>query len=70
MYFALAGMMNKLQYLHYGLSLVLILIGLKMLASRYVTVPTEWALAIVLLVLGVSIVASLLQRQTNQPTRP
>jgi tellurite resistance protein TerC len=70
MYFALAGMMNKLQYLHYGLSLVLILIGLKMLASRYVTIPTEWALAIVLLILGVSIVASLLQRQKNQPTRP
>jgi predicted tellurium resistance membrane protein TerC len=58
-------MMNKLQYLHYGLSLVLILIGLKMLASRYVTIPTEWALAIVLLILGVSIVASLLQRQKN-----
>jgi tellurite resistance protein TerC len=60
MYFALAGMMNKLHYLHYGLSVVLILIGLKMLASHYVAIPTEWALAIVLLVLGVSILASLL----------
>lgn len=66
MYFALAGMMNKLHYLHYGLSMVLILIGLKMLVSHYVIIPTEWALAIVLLILGVSILASLLQPQ-KQP---
>ncbi len=61
MYFALAGMMDLFHYLHYGLSLVLIFVGLKMLASHYVTIPTEWALAIVLFVLGASILASLLQ---------
>jgi len=65
MYFALAGMMDRLHYLHYGLSVVLIVIGLKMLGSHYVYIPTEWALAMVLLVLGVSIVASLLQPQKN-----
>jgi tellurite resistance protein TerC len=58
MYFALAGMIDRFRYLHYGLSLVLVLIGLKMLASHYVTIPTEWALAIVLAVLGISILAS------------
>jgi tellurite resistance protein TerC len=66
MYFALAGMMQVLHYLHYGLSVVLIIIGLKMLASHYVTIPTEWALAIVLVVLGVSILISLLHPQ-EQP---
>ena len=35
MYFALAGMMEIFEYLHYGLSLVLILFGSKMLASHY-----------------------------------
>jgi tellurite resistance protein TerC len=60
MYFALAGMMDLFHYLHYGLSVVLVFIGLKMLASRYVNIPTEWALAIVLLVLAGSILASLL----------
>ncbi|MGA7078493.1 MAG: TerC family protein [Terriglobales bacterium] len=70
MYFALAGMMNKLHYLHYGLSLVLIFIGLKMLGSHYVTIPTEWALVIVLVVLGVSILASLLHPRRSQPSRP
>ncbi len=59
MYFALAGMMDLFHYLHYGLSVVLVFIGLKMLASHYVFIPTEWALAIVLFVLGASILASL-----------
>ncbi len=59
MYFALAGMMDRLRYLHYGLSVVLIFTGLKMLGSHYVYIPTGWALASVLFVLGASIVASL-----------
>src|ERR1700674_903866 len=63
MYFALAGMMDLFHYLHYGLSVVLIFIGLKMLGSHYVNIPTGWALAIVLLVLGASIVASLVNPQ-------
>jgi tellurite resistance protein TerC len=63
MYFALAGMMDLFHYLHYGLSVVLILIGLKMLGSHYVNIPTEWALTTVLVVLGVSILASLLNPQ-------
>ena len=55
LYFALAHMMKRFQYLHYGLSVVLILIGLKMIGSHYVTVPTEWTLVAVLLVLAVSV---------------
>ncbi len=58
MYFALAGMIDKFHYLHYGLSLVLIFVGLKMIGQHYVDLPTEWALAIVLVVLGTSILAS------------
>ncbi len=63
MYFALAGMMDLFHYLHYGLSVVLIFVGLKMLGSHYVNLPTGWALAIVLFVLGASILASLLDRR-------
>ncbi|HUK30685.1 MAG TPA: hypothetical protein VLV89_06195, partial [Candidatus Acidoferrum sp.] len=61
MYFALHGMLEKFHYLHYGLSAVLILIGIKMIAAHYVTIPTEWALVSVLAVLGSSIVASLVK---------
>lgn len=59
MYFAVAGMMDLFEYLHYGLSVVLILIGGKMLASHYVDVPTHIALGTVVLVLAISVLASL-----------
>lgn len=63
MYFALAGMIDLFHYLHYGLSAVLIFIGVKMLAAHYVTIPTEWALGVVVVVLGASILMSLLHPQ-------
>ncbi len=66
MYFALAGMMDLFHYLHYGLSVVLIFVGLKMLGSHYVYIPTEWVLAIVLFVLAASILASLVNPQKKQ----
>ena len=59
MYFALAGMMEMFDYLHYGLSLVLIFVGAKMLVSHYYHIPTELALGVVVAVLGISVVASL-----------
>jgi tellurite resistance protein TerC len=59
MYFALAGMMELFHFLHYGLALVLMFVGGKMLASHYVTIPTHWALAIVGGVLLSSVLASL-----------
>ena len=59
MYFAVAGMMDLFEYLHYGLSAVLILIGAKMLTSHYYTVPTHVALGVVAGVLLVSVIASL-----------
>jgi len=63
MYFALAGMMEVFRYLHYGISVVLIFIGAKMLASHYVEIPTVWALASVVLLLAASILASLVHPQ-------
>ena len=59
MYFALAGMMEVFHYLHYGLSVVLIFIGAKMLVSHYYQIPTALALGVVAGVLGISVAASL-----------
>src|SRR5215813_9366400 len=61
MYFALAGMMELFHYLHYGLSLVLIFVGSKMLVAHYWEVPTELALGVVVLILASSVVASVLK---------
>ena len=66
MYFALAGLMELFHYLHYGISVVLILVGAKMLVSHYYKIPTEWALGMIVLVLATSIVASVLHPQRAQ----
>jgi tellurite resistance protein TerC len=58
MYFAVAGAMDLFEYLHYGLSAVLVLIGAKMLTSHYYKVPTAVALGTVAGVIAVSVVAS------------
>jgi tellurite resistance protein TerC len=59
MYFALAGMMEMFRYLHYGLSVVLMFVGAKMLLSHYFDIPTHLALAAVAGVLIISVVASM-----------
>jgi tellurite resistance protein TerC len=60
MYFVLARMMTKFHYLHYGISVVLILVGAKMMISHHVKIPTVWTLGTVIFVLATSIVASML----------
>jgi tellurite resistance protein TerC len=61
MYFALAGMMEMFRYLHYGLSIVLIFVGAKMLLSHYLEIPTVVALGSVAGVLLISVLASLVR---------
>ncbi len=58
-YFALSGMIEMFHFLHYGLALILVFIGVKMLASRYVDVPIAVALGVVVGVLTASIGLSL-----------
>ena len=58
MYFAVSGLMKLFRFLHYGLALVLILVGLKMLAADYYRVPIAATLGVVAGVLLVSILTS------------
>ena len=60
LYFALAGMIEAFHVLHYGLSVILIFIGVKMLASNYVEIPIGVALGIVAGVLALSVVLSMM----------
>ena len=66
LYFALAGMIEVFHFLHYGLSLILIFIGVKMLASSYVEIPIGVALGVVAGVLLISIFLSLLFPKKKQ----
>ena len=60
MYFAVAGLMKVFRFLHYGLSVILILVGVKMLLSDYFQIPILVTLGVVAAVLLVSIVLSVL----------
>jgi tellurite resistance protein TerC len=69
LFFALSGMIETFHFLHYGLSVILIFIGLKMMVSDYVQIPTVAALAAVAGVLLVSIVLSLVFPKEKQASR-
>jgi tellurite resistance protein TerC len=64
LYFALAGMIEMFHFLHYGLSLILIFIGVKMLTSSYLEVPIHIALGVVAGVLAVSVALSVIFPKT------
>jgi tellurite resistance protein TerC len=60
MYFALSGLMRTFRFLHIGLVIVLILIGLKMIVADYLQVPTPAMLAIIAVVLVASLLGPIL----------
>lgn len=63
LFFVLSGMMREFHHLKTGLSLVLMFIGTKMLLAHYVHIPSMLALAVTALLIGGSVVASLLTRE-------
>jgi tellurite resistance protein TerC len=58
LYFALAGMMHRFHYLAYGLAVILVFVGSKMLLSNVVKIPIHLALCVVLGTLALSVVLS------------
>ncbi len=60
LFFAVSGLMKAFRFLHTGLALILVLVGLKMIAADYSKVPTLAMLGVVAVILTVSIVASIL----------
>ena len=63
LYFVIAELMRLFHHLHYGLSLILVLIGVKMLIASFFHVPTAIALGAILLILALSVVASIIWPQ-------
>lgn len=68
LYFAIAQLMKMFHHLHYGLSLILVLIGIKMLVAHFLHVPTAIALGAILLILSLSVVASIIWPQKLEET--
>lgn len=68
LYFLLAGVVDKFHYLKLGLAIVLGFVGVKMvvesgstyLMDHAIHVPIQWSLAVIFVVLGASVAASLM----------
>jgi tellurite resistance protein TerC len=64
LYFALVGVIHRFHYLKYGLSLVLVFVGVKMLVNAYIGakfIPTELALLITAVLIGGSMLISIVR---------
>jgi len=63
LYFAVAGIMGLFHHLHYGLSAVLVFVGIKMLVTDIYKIPVSMALSVVAGILFISVIASIIDRK-------
>jgi tellurite resistance protein TerC len=72
LYFVLAGVATRFVYLQPGLAMVLLFVGAKMVASPFVKIPVLVSLMVVSVLLGGSIVASLIKDRSRRklPSTP
>lgn len=69
LYFLLAGGIERFAYQKVGLSLILVFVGLKLLASDLYHVPTLASLGIIVGILAASMAASLVRRRPDADQR-
>lgn len=65
LYFALAGIVHRFWMLSYGLAVVLVFVGLKMMISDWYKIPIELSLVFIAAVITASIVLSLKMKQPS-----
>jgi TerC family integral membrane protein len=63
LYFALSGIVEIFTYLKYGVAIILFYVGIKMLASEIIEIPTLLSLGIISFLLVGSILLSLIRRR-------
>jgi tellurite resistance protein TerC len=67
-YFALASLLDRFRYLHYGLGAMLAFVALKMLTARWIDVPIVLSLAIMGAILTICAVVSWIAASREQAT--
>lgn len=70
LYFALSAIMKLFHHLHYGLSVILVFVGLKMLVSEFHKIPVGIALGVIMSVLVLSVIASLIWPKKDHGHHP
>ena len=68
MYFLLADLKERFHLLTYGLGVILVFVGIKMLIVDWYKIPVFWSLGIVGTILSVSVIASLLVPPADKRT--
>jgi tellurite resistance protein TerC len=66
LYFLLAGLLDRLRFLHFGLAAILGFVGLKMLSAKWIEVPIAVSLGFIVLVVLAATMASLFSTRTSQ----
>jgi tellurite resistance protein TerC len=69
LYFVLAGAVERLRYLRFGLAAILIFFGARLLLSDTVEFPNHVSLAVIAVALAVSVAASLWKARSEAPVR-
>jgi tellurite resistance protein TerC len=67
LYFALAALLDRFRYLHYGLGAMLAFVALKMLAARWIEIPITLSLAVMGVILTVCAVVSWMAAGKGNP---
>ncbi len=63
LYFVFANFVDKFRFLKYGLAVVLVYIGIKMLISGFYQIPTLFSLTFLVVVLAISVLASVIKKK-------
>ena len=64
-YFVLSGAAERFKYVQPGLALVLVFVGVKMAISDWVKIPVLASLAVIMVLVGGSIAASLVSTRSR-----
>ena len=67
LYFLLAGIIDRFYYLKHALSVILTFVGVKMVISGFIHVPTAASLGFIVAVLGVAMIASVIRARRIGP---
>ena len=65
LYFSISGVVNMFYYLKYGVAVILLFVGIKMMVSEFVVIPTHLSLAIIIICLAGSIILSLFHKKAD-----
>jgi tellurite resistance protein TerC len=69
LYFALAALLDRLRYLHYGLGALLAFVAIKMLTAHWIDLPITLSLAVMGAILAVCTVVSLMAKNEGLETK-